>query len=134
MGLNINKYTSEELKAMLPYIGAADALAAVIAAIFCAVSGFDWRLFSGLAVGNVLMLANFVLIGITVDKTVKCRDFRRARIMSSASYGLRYVGIFAVLAVLLTFDLISVVTAVIPLFYPKIYYTFFYALGRGKDE
>ncbi|MBO6301285.1 MAG: hypothetical protein J6N15_02480 [Ruminiclostridium sp.] len=134
MSFRINKYTAEELKAMLPLIVWADvsvAAAALTAGFFL---GSDWRLFTGLVVGNVLMLSNFVLLGFTVDKAVKCRDFRRARSISGISYGLRYAGMFAVLAALLTLDVINLVTAIIPLLYPKIYYTFFYALKRGKDE
>ena len=134
MSFRINKYTAEELKAMLPLIVWADvsvAAAALTAGFFL---GSDCRLFTGLVVGNVLMLSNFVLLGFTVDKAVKCRDFRRARSISGISYGLRYAGMFAVLAALLTLDVINLVTAIIPLLYPKIYYTFFYALKRGKDE
>ena len=134
MSFKINQYTAEELKAMLPLIVWADVsvAAAALTAGFFLVS--YWRLFTGLVVGNVLMLSNFVLLGFTVDKAVKCRDFRRARSISGISYGLRYAGMFAVLAALLTLDVINLVTAIIPLLYPKIYYTFFYALKRGKDE
>lgn len=132
--MKMERYTAEELKAMLPYIAAADGIVAAVAVVIGIFFGFDWRAFSGLIVGNLLMLANFVLIGVTVDKTIKCRDFRRARKISGISYGLRYIGMFAVLALLLTFDLIAVATAVIPLFYPKIYYTFIYTLTRGKDD
>lgn len=134
MSLKINKYTTEELRAMYPFIAAADGSIVAAALIFGAFSGFDWRLFSGLLCGNALMLINFVLIGYTADKAVKCRDFRRARSISSISYGLRYIGQFAVLAALLSLGVINIVTALIPLFYPKIYYTFFYALTRGKDD
>lgn len=119
---------------MMPFIAGANAAAAAVCAVLAVFCGFDWTLFTGLLAGNLLMLANFVLIGVTAEKAVKCKDFRRARSISGISYGLRYSGIFAILAVLLTFRLVSVVTAVIPLFYPKIYYTFFYALKRGKDE
>ncbi len=134
MSLRLNSYTVGELKAMLPLILAADGIAAAGSVIYGFVCGFDWRLFTGLFVGNVLMLANFLLIGYTVDRVVKCRDFRRGRMIAGASYGLRYAGMFAVLAALLSLGVISVVTAVIPLIYPKIYYTFFYVLKRGKDE
>ena len=132
--MKLNQQSAEELKAMLPFIGIFDGIAAAGAVIFCIAAGFDWRLFSGLAAGTALMLANFLLIGITAEKALRTRDFRRARTISGVSYGLRYIGIFAVLAGLLTLNVISVATAVIPLFYPKIYYTFIYAHRRGKDE
>ena len=134
MSRQIDQYTSSELKNMLPFILAADGAAAGVSLAVGFIFGFDWRLFTGLAVGNLLMAANFILIGYTVSRTVKCRDFRRGRRMGTISYFLRYAGIFAVLALLLSFKLISLVTAVLPLFYPKIYYTFIYMLTRGKDD
>ncbi len=134
MSRRIDQYTSAELKYMLPFILAANGAVAAACLVVGFISGFDWRVFSGLAVGNLLMAANFILIGHTVSRTVKCRDFRRARRIGTISYFLRYTGIFAVLALLLSFKLISVVTAVLPLFYPKIYYTFIYTLTRGKDD
>lgn len=123
-----------ELKGMIPCIlmfnGAVVAVCIVTGLIF----GFDWRLYSGLVVGNALMLLNFLLIGFTARKILQCRDFRRGRFMGNLSYGLRYIGIFAVLAALLTFELVSIATAVIPLFYPKIYYTFFYLKNNSHEE
>ena len=134
MSLKINRYTAEELRAMLPFIAVTDGAVLLASVLFGVFAGFDWRMFSGLAAGNLLMLANFVLIGYTVERTLRCRDFRRARSISSISYGLRYAGLFAALAGLLTINAINIVTALLPLFYPKIYYTFFYALTRGKDD
>ena len=111
---------------MLPYLlilnGAALAVCIGLGFAF----GFDWRLYTGLAAGNALMLTNFVLIGYTAEKVARCRDFSKGRSISRISYGLRFTGIFAVLALLLTFRLINPIAGVVPLFYPKIYYTFFY--------
>jgi len=134
MSLRINRYTAEELKAMLPFIAVTNGGALLISVVLGSVFGFDWTVYSGLLIGNALMLANFILIGITADKIVKCRDFRRGRSIGSISYGLRYAGMFAVLAGLLTIRAVNIVTAVLPLCYPKIYYTFIYTLTRGKDD
>lgn len=134
LALKINRYAAEELKGMLPFIAAANGAVLLVSVIMGLIYGFDWRVFSGLAVGNALMLANFILIGYTAEKTVKLRDFRRARFIGNLSYGLRYIGLFVILAALLTLDVIAVVTAVIPLFYPKVYYTLIYVRKHGKDE
>ncbi len=111
---------------MVPYLLLFNGGVLVVCIILGILFGFDWRLYTGLVTGNLLMLINFVLIGFTVEKVVKCREFRRGRSMAAISYGLRYTGIFAVLAGLLTLKVISPVTAVIPLIYPKLYYSFFY--------
>ena len=134
MSLRINRYTAEELKAMLPFIAATNGAALLVSVVFGFIFGFDWTVYSGLAVGNILMLLNFVLIGMTVDRIVRCRDFRRGRTIGSVSYGIRYAGLFAILAGLLTIHAVNIVTVLIPLCYPKIYYTFIYTLKRGKDD
>ncbi len=134
MSLRINRYTAEELKAMLPFIAATNGAALLVSVVFGFIFGFDWTVYSGLAVGNVLMLLNFVLIGMTVDRIVRCRDFRRGRTIGSVSYGIRYAGLFVILAGLLTIHAVNIVTVLVPLCYPKIYYTFIYTLKRGKDD
>lgn len=125
---------SAELKGMLPYILIFDGAVTAVCVVIGLVSGFDWRLYTGLVVGNALMLANFLLIGYTAKKILQSRDFRRGKLMGNLSYGLRYIGIFVILAALLTFGLVSLPTAVIPLFYPKIYYTFFYLKTNSHEE
>ena len=123
-----------ELKNMLPYIlifNGAVLLVLVIIGIFY---GFDWRIYIGLLVGNILMTANFIGIGITSEIIVKSKSFKKGQFLGNFSYGIRYIGIFVILAALLIFELINPVTAIIPLFYPKIYYTFFYLRLNKEDE
>lgn len=132
--INKDPYAREELRRMLPFILAFDGVALAVSVFVGAAFGFDWRVYSGLAVGNALMIANFLLIGFTAGKIVRCRDYRRGRFIGNMSYGLRYIGIFVILAALLTFGLVSPVTAIIPLFYPKIYYTFFYLKFNSHEE
>lgn len=127
-------YSVTELKAMLPYLLIFNAAAVAVSVFVGAAFGFDWRVYTGLAAGNLLMAANFLLIGLTADKVVKSRDFRRGRNLAGMSYGLRYAGMFAILAGLLTLSVIDPIAAVVPLFYPKIYYTFFYIKLRSHEE
>ena len=135
MKLFVNRYSAEELRAMLPYLLLFNGTALVVCIILGLAFGFDWRVYSGLAAGNLLMLANFVLIGVTAEKVARCRDFRRGRSIAGISYALRYTGIFAALAGLLTIKAVSPVSAVIPLVFPKLYYTFFHIkLNSQKEE
>ncbi len=127
-------YAAEELKAMLPYLLIFNAAAVVVSVFVGAAFGFDWRVYTGLAVGNLIMAANFLLIGLTAEKVVRSRDFRRGRNLAGMSYGLRYAGMFAILAGLLTLGLIDPIAAVVPLLYPKIYYTFFYIRLNSDEE
>ena len=124
----------DELRGMLPWLIAFNVvlLASVTAIGFG--FGFDYRLYTGLLAGNVLMLANFIIIGITAGAISRTRQFKRGQFLANFSYGARYIGIFVILAALLTFDLISPFTAVLPLFFPKLYYTVSAFCGKYKDE
>lgn len=122
-----------ELKNMLPYILIFNGAALVVSIVIGIFYGFDWRLFSGLLVGNIIMTANFIGIGITAELIVKSRNFKKGQFLGNFSYGIRYIGIFVILGALLTFEFINPVTAIIPLFYPKIYYTFIY-MRINKEE
>ena len=127
-------YAAAELKAMLPYLLIFNAAAVLVSVFVGAAFGFDWRVYTGLVTGNVLMTANFLLIGLTAEKVVRSRDFRRGRKLAGMSYGLRYAGMFTILAGLLTIGAINAVAAVVPLIYPKIYYTFFYIRLNSHEE
>ena len=123
---------AEELKEMLPMVVIADVVIALSITVIGFFSGFDFRLYTGLIAGNILMAANMLLIGITAQAISRARDPKRGQFLANMSYGLRYIGIFVILALLLTFKLISPFTAFIPLFYPRIYYTV--AAMRGKYD
>ena len=123
-----------ELKEMTPYLLIFNAAAVVITVAAGFIWGFDWRVFTGLVAGNAVMAANFLLIGVTVEKVVKTKDFRRGRSIAGMSYGLRYAGMFAVFAGLLYIKAVSPVTALIPLIFPRLYYTFFYVRMHKEDD
>lgn len=123
-----------ELKNMLPYILIFNGAALLVLVIIGIFYGFDWRIYIGLLVGNILMTANFIGIGITSEIIVKSKSFKKGQFLGNFSYGIRYIGIFVILAAFLIFELINPVTAIIPLFYPKIYYTFFYLRLNKEDE
>ena len=123
-----------ELRGMIPALIAFNIVMVVsITAIGFGV-GFDYRLYTGLIAGNALMIANFLLIGYTAEIIVKARNPKRGQFLANFSYGARYVGIFAILALLLTFELISPFTAVIPLFFPRIYYIIAALRGKYDEE
>ena len=123
-----------ELKKMLPYILIFNGAVILVTVILGIIFGFDWRIYSGLLVGNILMTANFLGIGITAEIIVKAKSFKKGQFLGNLSYGIRYIGMFVILAAFLTFGLINPISAVLPLFYPKIYYTFFYIRLNKEDE
>lgn len=124
----------DEIKEMIPLFLIFNGILLAGIITISIINGFDFRLYSGLVVGNVLMAANFLLIGVTAGAISRTRSFKRGQFLGNFSYGLRYIGIFVILALLLTFDLISPFTAVIPLFFPRIFYTVQAFRGKYDDE
>lgn len=124
---------SDELKGMLPFICAANLIIILSVIVIGFSSGFDYRLYTGLIAGNILMAANFLFIGVTANVISKTRDRSRGQFLANFSYGARYIGMFVILVILLTFDLISPFTALIPLFFPKIYYTLKAFTDKGEE-
>ncbi|MBQ8614224.1 MAG: hypothetical protein IJ416_08435 [Ruminiclostridium sp.] len=124
----------DELKEMSPMIIGLDLIIVLSITVIGFSSGFDYRLYTGLIAGNVLMIANFLIIGITAGAITRTRQFKRGQFLANFSYGARYIGIFVILALLLTFELISPFTAVIPLFFPKLYYTIQAFRGKYNDD
>lgn len=124
----------EELKVMAPFLLSANIIIILSIVMIGFAFGFDYRLFTGLLTGNILAVSNFLLIGVTAGAITRTRQFKRGQFLGNFSYGARYIGIFVILAALLTFDLISPFTAVIPLFYPKLYYTIQALRGKYNDD
>ena len=124
----------DEIKEMIPLFLIFNGILLAGIITISIINGFDFRLYSGLVVGNVLMAANFLLIGVTAGAISRTRSFKRGQFLGNFSYGLRYIGIFVILALFLTFDLISPFTAVIPLFFPRIFYTVQAFRGKYDDE
>jgi hypothetical protein len=125
------KIALSEIKAMLAVILVCNAVVSAVC-IALAFTNKDvsfrvYTLFTGLACGNALMIANYLLIGYFAD-AVRRGSFgksgvRRAKRTAGFSYAGRYAGMFLILALLLSNGLVNIVTAAIPLFYPKLYYT-----------
>lgn len=129
-----NNLAVDELKSMIPALILFNVVLLAGVITISIIFGFDYRLYLGFLVGNALMIGNFILIGVTAAAITRTRSFKRGQFLGNLSYGLRYIGIFVVLALLLTFDLISPFTAVIPLFFPRIFYTVEAFRGKYDDE
>jgi len=113
-----------ELRAMLPFFAVCDGVILIISGI-CGLFGLnaDWRVITGLLAGNAVTALNFLLIGVTAGYVIRRKNVQRAKTFSGFSYGARFIGMFAVFGALLYIKAVNPVTALAPLFYPKLYYT-----------
>jgi hypothetical protein len=115
-----------ELRGMTRSIIVCNAVALLGIAVYCIVVGFHWRLLTGLLFGNAATILNFYHLGVKAGNIarMKLKDVRRARVYATTSFFIRYFGAFAAFGVLIHFGFVNAVTALMPLFYPKIHYTF----------
>lgn len=108
--------------ALLPYYIGALVLLGIVSVILM-ISGIgDYTLLTGAAAGTAVSALNFVLMAISAEKAITLTE-KSAKLAMNGSYGARYIGTFIILGVLMFFKIINPVTAVLPLFVPKIAYT-----------
>lgn len=122
----------QELKEMLPAVLILNGLVLIGTAAYGFFEGITWRAFTGLLYGNLLCAGNFILIGATAVSTISKANEKKGRFFANMSYGIRYVGLFILLAAGLWFKLIDPIPAFCPLFIPKLHYTFKY-VSAGKE-
>ncbi|MCL2754219.1 MAG: ATP synthase subunit I [Oscillospiraceae bacterium] len=113
-----------ELKGMVLTLALCNAVVIIICVVLCAVTGdWQWQLATGLALGNVATIGNFIFLGYKSARIIRRKDRRYAQVFSSVMFFVRYFGAFALFGLLIRLDVINPFTVVAPLFYPKIHYT-----------
>lgn len=124
----------EELRGMVPILLICNALLLIVCGIFCWYNAeFDWRLFSGVLLGNIVSVGNFYLLGVSASTVISARNEKRAQFLANGSYGIRYIGMFAVYAIALVAGVISPLPALAPLFFPRIHYLVKYIFFKEQE-
>ena len=120
---------------MLPMFLIVNGLVLIGLALYGFFEGITWRAFTGLLLGNVLCVGNFILLGAAAAKTVAQATAKKGKFYANVSYGARYIGLFLCLAAGLYFKVIDVIPAFAPLFVPKLHYTIKYVFaGKQLDD
>jgi hypothetical protein len=112
-----------EIKSSIPTFLICNAIILVICVIYGFAVSHDWRFYTGLLIGNAAALGNFYHLGVKAGNITRMKVARRARIYATLDFFVRYIGAFIVFGVLIYFRLINPITALTPLFFPKIHYT-----------
>jgi hypothetical protein len=84
---------------------------------------FDWSVLTGLLLGNTATLLNFYALGVKTDNILRSKNAGYAKRYATVGFFLRYFGAFAVFGILIHLGFVNIFASLIPLFYPKIYYT-----------
>ena len=124
-----------ELKDMVSMFLIVNGLLLIALAVYGFFEGITWRAFTGMLLGNILCVGNFILLGAAAANTVTKSTAKKGQFYANVSYGARYIGLFICLAIGLYFKVIDVIPAFIPLFVPKLHYTIKFTLaGKGLDD
>ncbi len=112
----------EEMRSLLPYFLAVNAAFFLVIFVLFFALDFDYTLIVGAIYGNILAAANFFLLGKSAQNAVK-RTAKSAQTYMNTMYCLRYLGLFALLALAAVTPFVILIAALIPLFFPKIIIT-----------
>ena len=113
---------TQEMCSLLPYYLAVNSIFfAVIIVLFFAM-GYDYTLIMGGIYGNVFCVLNFWLLGLTAQIAVR-KSPKKAQTYMNGMYCLRYLGLFLVMTAAALLPFINLLTALIPLLFPKIVIT-----------
>ncbi len=117
-----------ELRKMLPtYLILNGILLLACGAYLIISESNDWRVFTGVLAGNIASTLNFLVLGLSADKSLSRKAEKKAQFTANMWYGLRFIGLFAFCVILLLFKAVNLITLVIPLFFPRIHYIFEYS-------
>lgn len=113
---------TREMRSLLPYFLVVNGIFFAIIIILFFAMGYDYSLILGGIYGNVFCVLNFWLLGITAQIAVK-KSAKQAQTYMNSMYCLRYLGLFLVMTIAAILPFINIITAVIPLLFPKIVIT-----------
>ena len=133
MRINKNEPVYQEIFSLAPYYLTVCGIyfAAVLALAFT--PWFDYTLITGAVNGAVQCAANFFFLGKSAQSALKRGSAKSAQTYMNVMYCLRYLGLFALLTAAALLPFINLITALIPLFFPKIVITI-RAIKEKKEE
>lgn len=94
-------------------------LSVVMEAVFLIIGMWDYKVLLGNLFGGAIAVLNFLLMGITVQKAVM-KDEKNAATSMKLSQTLRNLMLLIAAVLAITLPFFNAVTAIIPLFFPRI--------------
>lgn len=94
-------------------------LSVLMEAVFLIAGAWSYKVLLGNIFSGAISAANFLLMGVTVQKAVE-KDEKEAKTAMKLSQSLRTLMLFVALVLGLTLPCFNPVAAVIPLFFPRI--------------
>ncbi|MGN0680336.1 MAG: ATP synthase subunit I [Oscillospiraceae bacterium] len=114
-----NEPIYQEMRSLSPYFLLISGVYLAVTVVLCFALDFDYSLPLGAIYGTITAALNFLLLGKTAQKALRKRNEKAVNTYMSTMYAVRYLGLFFVLTLGAIAPFISLITAIIPLFFPK---------------
>ena len=114
-----NEPIYEEIRSLSPFFLIISGIYMAVLAIIFFVTKYDYTLLIGGIYGIIIAALNFLVLGKTAQIAVKKASAKSAQTYMSGMYCVRYLGLIALLTLGAIAPFISLITAIIPLFFPK---------------
>ena len=114
-----NEPIYEEIRSLSPFFLVISGIYMIVLAIIFFAAGYDYTLLVGGFSGIIIAALNFFTLGKTAQTAVKKSSAKSAQTYMSGMYCVRYLGLIALLTLGAIAPFISLITAIIPLFFPK---------------
>ncbi len=118
-----NDITAQEMRKMLPWFIAVNAVYFALLLVLFFVGGYNFSLLVGGVWGDAVCVANFWLMGRSAEKALRYKNAKSAQKYMNTMYCLRYLGLFAAMTAAGIAPFVDLLTAVVPLFFPKVIIT-----------
>ncbi len=132
MAAKKNQIIIQEMRSLLPYYMAINAVYFAVVLVLFFVTGYNYTLITGAVYGNIICVLNFYLLGKTAQKAIRMTP-KAAQGYMNAMYCVRYLGLFAAMTVAALVPFIELLTAVIPLLFVKIAITIRAVREKNKN-
>lgn len=117
-----NSTAVKEIKYLLPFYAVTAGIISLISVIIIIATGGHYDLLWGGLIGSAVSYGNFILMAVSAEKSVSYSE-KQAKLLMNGGYAVRYIAMFLVLGFLMYFGTANPLTAILPLFVPKIAYT-----------
>lgn len=108
-------------------------LSVLMEAIFLIIGRWDYTVLLGNLLGYAAAVANFFLMGVTVQKAVQYDEDKQAASLMKLSQSLRMLMLFVTAALGVLLPCFNVVTSLVPLFFPRLAINFRPLLDKKSD-
>lgn len=114
--------TRQELRSMLPWLAAINAVYFAVLIVLFFACGFNYTLLLGGVWGNIAGIGNFWLMGISAENALR-RNSKSAQRYMNTLYCVRYLGLFLFMTAAGVLPFIDLFSAAVPLFFPRVIIT-----------